>query len=86
MVDELRMTAYENADCGALEPLLMMRQSPEYSAAWLVVQWWRILKSAAPNDERAAAMLTLVKGSVTKEDWPEGADDITPPDLKLVGL
>jgi len=86
VVNELGRVAYENADCGGFEPTLMVRQSPEYLAAWLLVQWHRALEGAAPDDPRASWMLTLVKGTVTDEDWPDGSDNISPPDLKLFGL
>jgi len=86
VVEELRMVAHENADCGALEPALMARESPEYAGAWLIVQWWRYLVEAAPRDTKAAAMLSLIKGEITEDDWPEGADDRRAPDLSIFGL
>lgn len=80
------MVAHDNADCGALEPVLMVRQSPEYAGAWLIVQWWRYLVEAAPCDAKAAEMLSLVKGQITEDDWPEGANDMRAPDLGIFGL
>jgi len=86
VVNELVRVAYENADCGGFEPTLMARQSPEYLAAWLLVQWHRALEGAFPDAHRTDEMLALVKGAITDEDWPNGSDNINPPDLKLFGL
>lgn len=62
-----------------LEVLLRRKESPEFEAAWLLVQWWRKLDEIKDRVPEAAEMLALVQGTVTDEEWPD--DDRTLPDF-----
>lgn len=79
VVEELRFTANENAQGMPLAVLLSRKESPEFEAAWLLVQWWRKLVELSGTNADARAMLSLVTGQITEEEWPD--NDRTPPDL-----
>ncbi|CAI9119559.1 hypothetical protein [Brytella acorum] len=79
VVEELRLVANENVQGMPLNVLLRRKETPEFEAAWLLVQWWRKLVEIADRVPQAAEMLALVRGEITEEEWPD--DDRSLPEL-----